>query len=144
VLERDLMLGFFMLRRLIELRKVSRVTRDDTLSIFSYKSVVKNVTRLNGHDIWKLYDMEKEIPEKKKPSYIANQFIHAYTSFIARDESRNWSDVFVVSDFDRNEYIWRIPVPEIRRIFRIAADDYPHTTHMVFNEKKGDYDIDTN
>lgn len=144
VLERDLMLGFFMLRRLIELHKVSRVTRDGTLNVFSYQSVGKNVTRLNGHDIWELYDMDQETPETKKSSYIANQFIHAYTSFIARDESRNWSDVFVVSDFDRNDCIWRVPVAEIRKMFRVAAEDYPHTTRMVFNKKKGDYDVDTN
>lgn len=138
------MLGFFMLRRLIELCKVSRATRNAALNVFSYKAVGKNVTRLNGHKIWELYDMEREIPEKKKPLYIANQFIHAYTNFIARDESRNWSDAFVVSDFDRNDCIWRVPVPEIRRIFRIAGDDYPHTVRMVFKKKKGDYDIDTN
>ncbi len=138
------MLGFFMLRRLIELRKVSRATRDAMLDVFSYKTVGKNVTQLNGHVIWELYDMEQEIPEKKKASYIANQFVHAYTSFITRDKSRNWADVFVVSEFDRNDCIWRVPVAEIRKIFRLAGDDYPHEVRMVFNEKMGDYDIDTN
>jgi hypothetical protein len=144
VLERDLMIGFFMVRRLIELRKVSSLTRNDKLSVFAYKAVGKNVTRLNGYAIWELYDMKQEVPESAKPLYIANQFVHAYTSFVARDESRNWSDVFVVSDYDRNDCIWRVPVSEIRRIFCIAADDYPHTTRMVFNEKRGDYDIETN
>lgn len=37
--------------------------------------------------------MEQEHPEKKKSSYIANQFIHACTSFVARDRTRNWCDV---------------------------------------------------
>ncbi len=143
-LERDLMIGFFLLRRLIELHIVSRRTRDDTLSVFSYKAVGTNVTRLKGHNIWEFYDMEQEHPEKKKSSYIANQFIHAYTSFVARDRTRNWCDVFVVSDYDRNDCIWRVPVAEIRRIFRVAAEDYPHTVRMTFNTKNGDYDVDTN
>jgi hypothetical protein len=144
VLERDLMIGFFMVRRLIELRKVSMLTRNDKLSVFTYKAAGKSVTRLNGHAIWELYDMKQEIQASAKPLYIANQFVHAYTSFVARDESRNWSDVFVVSDYDRNDCIWRVPVAEIRRIFCIAAEDYPHITRMVFNEKRGDYDIETN
>ena len=144
VLERDLMLGFFMLRRLIELQRVSHVTRDDMLSVYAYKRIGRNVTRLNRQDIWKLYDIEKETSERKKLSYIANQFIHAYTSLIARDDSRNWSDVFIVSDFVRDDCIWRVPISEIRRVFRIASDDYPHTIKMVFNEKYRDYDIDTN
>ncbi|WP_022948164.1 hypothetical protein [Methylohalobius crimeensis] len=144
VLERDIMVGFFMLRRLIELHKVSRRTSDQILRVFSYKAVGKKVHRLNGHEIWELYDMERERPEQKRPLYVANQFIHAYTSFVARDESRNWSDVFVVSDFDKNDCIWRVPVDEIRRLFLNAASDYPHIARMVFNEKKGDYDIETN
>jgi hypothetical protein len=88
--------------------------------------------------------MEQEHPEKKKSSYIANQFIHAYTSFVARDRTRNWCDVFVVSDYDRNDCIWRVPVAEVRRIFLVAAEDYPHTVRMTFNTNKGDYDVDTN
>jgi len=144
IVERDLMIGFFILRRLIELHKVSKATRDNMLSVFSYQARGKNVTLLNRHEMWELYDLDREISTTKKPVYIANQFIHAYTSFVARDESRNWSDVFVVSDYDRNDCIWRVPIHEIRRIFLTAADDYPHSMQVVFNHKKGDYNLQTN
>ena len=144
IVERDLMIGFFMLRRLIDLHKVSTATRDQILNVFSYKARGKNVTRLNGHRVWELYDLEREVPTAKKPLYIANQFIHAYTSFVARDESSNWSDVFLVSDYDRNDCIWRVPIPEIRRIFSTAADDYPSQMNMVFNSEKRDVDVQTN
>ncbi len=50
----------------------------------------------------------------------------------------------MVADFDRKDCIWRVPVVEIRRLFLMAAGDYPHVTRMVFNGKKGDYDIETN
>ena len=144
VLERDIMIGFFILRRLIELRRVSTLTRNARLSVFYYKSTGKLVHQLNNHRIDELYQMHNEVPANVTPGNIANQFIHTYTSFVIRDESRNWSDILVVSDYDRNDYIWRIPVSEIERIFRIAARDFPHTTHMVFNPQKGDYDIETN
>ena len=144
VLERDIMIGFFMLRRLIELRRVSSRTRNTFLSVFSYQAVGKEVHQLNSHDIWELYRMDEEVLVSKKPSFIANQFVHAYTSFISRDDTRNWNNVFVVSDFDRNGCIWRVPVHEIDRLFRIAADDYPHITKMSFNRNRGDYDIETN
>ncbi len=144
IVERDLMIGFFILRRLIELHKVSTATSGQTVNVFSYQARGGNVTRLNGHRIWELYDLDREVPATKKAVYIANQFIHAYTSFVVRDESRNWSDVLVVSDYDRNDCIWRVPIPGIRRIFRTAADDYPHSVQMVFNAKKGDYDVQTN
>jgi hypothetical protein len=46
--------------------------------------------------------------------------------------------------YDRNDCIWRVPIPEIRRIFYTTAEDYPDSMRMVFNAKKGDYDILTN
>ena len=144
VVERDIMIGFFMLRRLIELRKVSNLTQNARLSVFYYKSTGKHVHKMNNHRIEELYQMQHEVSVQTTPGDIANQFIHAYTSFIVRDESRNWSDILIVSDFDRNERIWRIPISEIERIFRIAAKDHPHTAELVFNPKKGDYDIKTN
>ena len=144
VIERDLMLGFFILRRLIELCKVSSCIRDHTINVFSCLAVGKDVTKLNGHCIWELYDLENEKPVAKKPQYIANQFIHSYTSFVARDETRNWSDIYVVSDYDRKNCIWRVPVEEIHKLLKSAAKDYPHTVTMTYNPKTKDYDTNTN
>ena len=138
------MLGFFIVRRLIELHKVSSLTRDFQMSVFSCPTRGKRVHGLNHHRIDELYDLEKERRETKTPLYISNQFIHAYTSFLFRDESRNWSDVYIVSDRVRNECIWRIPVAEMQRLFSIAAQDYPHSIHKVYNPKTGDYDVSTN
>ena len=143
IVERDIMVGFFLLRRLIEWNKVSSATRDQDLDVWSCRAHGKSVTLSNNHRFWELYDFDRQVPSKMKPVYISNQFIHAYTGFISRDETRNWSDVFVVSDFDRNDCIWRVPVSEIERIFRIAANDYPYHVTQVFNKVKGDYDVKT-
>lgn len=142
--ERDLMLGFFMVRRLIELHKVSSATSNCTLKVFSCRARGKKVHQLNHVQLDVVYDLGNEVPEEKRPLYLANQFVHAYTSFVIRDESRNWSDVLVVSDFDRNDCIWRVPVSEVRRLFVIAADHYPRSLRMKYNEKSADYDVTTN
>jgi hypothetical protein len=144
VLERELMVGFFMVRRLIELHKVSSKTREHIMEIFSYPARQKHVSLINHHDIEELYSLEKESREHKKPLYVSNQFIHAYTSFVLRDSTRNWSDVFIVSDFERNHCIWRVPIEEIRTLFLTAAEDYPHSTNMVYDPNVGDYLVSTN
>jgi hypothetical protein len=144
VVERDLMLGFFMVRRLIELHKISSLTRNFQLKVFSCPTRGKHVTSLNNHRIHELYDLENEKVQTKKPHYMSNQFIHAYTSFIVRDETRNWSDIYIVSDFDRNDCIWRIPFSEIHRLFNVAAQDYPHSITKVYNKETGDFDVTTN
>jgi hypothetical protein len=144
IVERDLIVGFFLLRRLIEMKKVSSAIRNRQLGVFSCKSRGKPVTLLNSHRIWELYDLENEVAERKTPIYVCNQFVHCYTSVVARDESRNWSDVFLVSDFDRNDCIWRVPVSEIEALFNSASRDYPHSLEMRFNPRTGDYDMETN
>lgn len=144
VLQRELAVGFFILRRLIELHKFSSATRDTSLSVFFCEKRGKDVTYLNKHEIWKLYNLNQEVATTKKPLYIANQFIHSYTSLISRDESRNWRDVYIVSDYDRNDCIWRVPIAEVRRIFTTAAEDYPHLMKMTFNPAKKDFKVETN
>ena len=98
---------------------------------------------MSGHDITELYALEKERRESKKPLYLSNQFVHAYTSFVARDASRNWSNVYIVSDYDRNDCIWRIPVAQIRGLFSVASKDHPHSVTMVYKEEKGEYEVST-
>ena len=141
VVERDLMIGFFIIRRLIELHKVSPQTRDFNMEVYSCPSQGTNVTLMNNHRIEEHYDLENEILEIKKPLYMSNQFIHAYTSFVNRDETRNWSEVFIVSDFDRNDCIWRVPIPIIQALFELASDDYPTYIAWRFDKKKDDYKV---
>jgi hypothetical protein len=87
IVERDLMLGFFIVRRLIELHKVSSATRDLVIRVFSCPARGKHVHRMNNHHLDELYDFGKEKHETKKPHFLSNQFIHAYTSFVSRDET---------------------------------------------------------
>lgn len=138
------MVGFFLLRRLIELGRVSSLTRDHQIEVYASRSRGIAVTKLNHTDLERLYDLAQEVPQTKAPLYIANQFVHAYTSFVSRDESRNWSDVFVVSDFDRNDCIWRVPVESVRHLFVVAAGDYPDEVSFEYKTKNGDYEVKTN
>lgn len=141
---KDISIGLFLLRRLAELKKLSSLTCNYRMKVASFPTRGKCVTYLNLHNIDELYDLTSETLQSKKPLYIANQFIHAYTAVVARDESRNWSDVLLVSDFDRNDVIWRIPIEQIRTVFYTAANDYPHSSCMKWNKKTHDYDIVTN
>jgi hypothetical protein len=141
IVERDIMIGFFIVRRLVELTKVSRKVRDLSMHVYSAPSHGKRVTLLNRGDLEELYDIPNERKQTKKPLYLSNQFIHAYTSFVTRDEDRNWESIFVVSDYDRNDCIWRVPISEIRALFMSAARDHVYSASFTYNETRGDYDI---
>ena len=141
IVERDIMIGFFIVRRLVELTKVSHKVRDFRMEVYSAPNRGKRVTLLNRGDVDELYDITNERKQMKKPLYLSNQFIHAYTSFVARDEARNWDSMFVVSDFDRNDCIWRVPISMIRALFDLAARDYVYSASFTYNAEKQDYDI---
>jgi hypothetical protein len=144
VVERDLMIGFFIIRRLIELHKVSSKTRNYSMTVFSCPTRVKKVHHRNVHDHGDTYDLQNEKQGSKKPLYLSNQFIHASTSFVMRDQTRNWSDVYIVSDYDRDKCIWRIPVTQIIGLFSVASEDYPHSIQYIYSDSKGDYQVTTN
>jgi hypothetical protein len=139
VVERDLMIGFFIIRRMIELHKVGPRIINFELEVFSCKNRGKNVTLLNRGDLDALYEVEKEKREKKSPFFMSNQFIHAYLSFVTMNEKRTWDSVYVVSDLVRNDCLWRVPVANIRSLFTLAASNYVTSGSYTYDAKRKDY-----
>lgn len=139
--ERDIMIGFFIIRRMIELHKVSRQTSDLRVQVFSIRALKKinKLSQISSDN----YEWPEETNAEEPLGYIANQFIHAYLSRVERNSQRNWSDIMVVSDFDRNDRIWRVPISEVIRIFEIASSDYPASLAYEWNEVKYDYSVVT-
>ena len=64
--------------------------------------------------------------------------------FAYRDENRNWDGVIVCSDYERQKYIYRIPISVIIALLETAANDYPSEMHMIYCEDKDDYIVTTN
>ena len=140
--ERDVMVGCFMVRRMVELHKVSSRVAKLQLDVFS-APVVKAVTKMSRFSVEENYDWNAEKAEKKPVLYVCNQCIHAYVSFVDRASDRNWSHLLVVSDYDRNNVIWRIPFASFIQLFEAASKDWPASVSMVYDEKLGDYKVTT-
>ena len=101
-------------------------------------------TFLKSNSIEKLYDLSNEHVQTKKPIYICNQVIHSYSTALVVDVTRNWDSLFTVSDYDKKNCIWRIPVDAIVELLRTASTDYPYYVKCRWNEKMADYDVETN
>jgi len=140
VIERELMVGFFIVRRMIELNKISAKMINKPISVFSCPALMP-VNKLNAHRRWETYDLNNEVRCSRNLVYITNQFIHSYSSGVLRDETGNWGDVYIGSDYERNKCIWRIAVVEIHTLFSAIAKDYPRVMSFNYNEKKLDYDV---
>lgn len=144
--EKKLIISFFMIRKLFETHKVSQKSRSYKASIFCYKPTGKKITHLNHTSLNKIYDLEDEKEVQQGILFIANQLIHSCTIFAYRksQRDRNWDGVYACSDFERNNTIYRIPISEIIKIFRLVGNDYPTKVEMKWDEKIDDYRISTN
>ena len=137
--ERDLMIGFFMVRRMIELHKISGRLSKSRLKIFSTPAT-QRVTVMNRYEFFDNYRWSAEKQEQKLITDVCNQCIHSYLSRVERGADRNWCDLYVVSDYDRNKFIWRIPIAAIRDLFISVSRDYPSSSRVSYNQTKGDYE----
>ncbi len=136
------MIGFFIVRRMIELNKVSSRVAKLKLNVFS-APVTKHVNKKSRFFVHENYNWDAEKSEQKAVLYICNQCIHAYISFVHRGPDRNWSDLLVVSDYDRNNVMWRIPFAAIVSLFEATSKDWPLFYQMIYDSKLDDYKVKT-
>lgn len=142
--EKELIISFFCIRKLIETHKVSEKSRKYRASVFCYAPTGKKITWNNQWDIDAIYNLQKEKKVTKGIIFLANQLIHSCTLFVYREKDRNWGGVFACSDFERNKTIYRIPIKEIINIYELVGNDYPSSMTIKWDIEKDDYKIETN
>lgn len=141
--EKDVTVSFFMIRKLIESTKLSSKTTKYKAKIFRSQCVSK-VNNRNFWDIDELYDLDNEQAVSKNVNFLCNQLIHGGAMYAYREKNRNWGGLYTCSDFEREKYVYRIPLCEIIRILEITGNDYPHTISMTYSKSKDDYVVKTN
>lgn len=140
-MERDVMVGFFIVRRMTELRKISDELSRSEIKVLKVPRKESNINLLNYWDINKHYEFEDCKEEVKKVEYVANQFIHSKISYLFRDETRNWKEFVIASDYENKKVIWIIPVIEIIKLFKKMGTDFPNRMDWKYNKKNKDFDI---
>ncbi len=141
--EKDVVLSFFMIRKLVECHKFTQKTLDHKLMIYR-SPCIGRVNNMNFHSIERLYKLESEEKISKDVIFVCNQFIHGGALFAYREDDRNWGGIYTCSDFERKKFIYRIPIIEIVRILRIAGNDYPHSMRFNYSKKSKDYVVEIN
>ncbi len=123
--ERDVAIGFFVLRRLIELRQVSSVISRSRVEVLTWPSAGNLGSVIDDHRITDLHDASREEVRAVPPLHACNQVVHAHTAVMVVDETRNWDSFVTAGVYEGHERIWRIPVRGIVKLFRAASKDSP-------------------
>tara|TARA_R110001592_G_scaffold29350_3_gene106490 strand:+ start:9192 stop:9722 length:531 start_codon:yes stop_codon:yes gene_type:complete len=140
--EKQVIVHLFMIRKLMESYKLSSKSFNYRAQIFR-SPCVKRVTLRNFWCIDEVYDFEQEEKISKDIKFICNQFIHGGATFAYRGEDRNWHGLYTCSDFEKQKYVYRITVDEIRKIFELVGTDYPSTMKWTYCDEKEDYVVET-
>ncbi|WP_329338720.1 hypothetical protein OG252_24575 [Streptomyces sp. NBC_01352] len=125
LVERDIALGAFIVRRLNESRKVSDslAARNFPVERFSLVGEVPDV--YNRHEFYELYDLERGAADTLSFSHLCNQIIHSYVwHFSVTEDSGMLDGVYVCSDHKRRKTLYKIPLDSLIDLFvRVGTED---------------------
>jgi phosphoenolpyruvate-protein kinase (PTS system EI component) len=138
--EKEIILKFFIIRKLTEAKKISDSLKQKKYRIKAFKKNSTKLTEINYFDIYELYDSEKFELKSKDIKFICNQLIHSLTIFAFR-ENKKWNSVLMCSDLEKNKYIYEIDIKTIIEILTDFGNNYPDSFSYSYNENKGDYDV---
>lgn len=139
LLEKEIFLGFFSLRKLMESNKVSARIKEEQVLLAVYPAGEMPITLLNQHKFPELYNLYAG--EKESLNYwdICNQFIHSSIFAPFTPAGQSLVGIYMVSDRAKKEKLYYITLVKIVEIFRAVGNDYPSRLDIHYDEKKKEY-----
>lgn len=138
--EKDLFIGFYSVRKLMDANKLSDTTLSMSISITEYSRLEKSVTRMNRHRLDELYDLESPCAGNLGLRTLCNQIVHSYAfAPIHNGEDQGLEGIFIASDREKASRLYRISMADIVRVFEIVGKDYPNHLEATWDSDIGDY-----
>ncbi len=141
-IEKAVLLGAFITRRLVESHKVSDGTSSIRLRVARVPNRGQRVTLANSDRLDELFDFGRRTRARLTLRDFCNQAIHSYVMAVyTSGAAKRVAGVFVASDRQRNRSMYAVSLLELERAFRKVARDYPSLWAGVFDDKLGDYRV---
>lgn len=138
--ERDIMYGFFAVRKLEESHKLTRNTERRKLKWIRYPAIAgRRMPRHRRQELNEYFDLQK--PEKVDLSAreLANQVIHSYVFVHIVDRKERLQGVYVTSDYGQNKGVLYVPAWRIVKLFHRVAVDEPTWWRWTYDSSTGAY-----
>ena len=122
LLEHDILVAFFEVRKLIDARtKIPRSVADKNIPVLVYPSIKAfgNWQRFDLHDH---FDLSKPSSHSLTVQKLSNQFIHLLVFSFAFDELNRLRGVYVVSDFDRGKKCHLVSLDAVKDTLLLVAN----------------------
>jgi len=125
LVERDVMVGAYAVRRLNEAHKISDKLAARRLKVKSHALIGGAPDVLNRFEFWEHYDLEKSEEVELSVREFCNQVIHSWNWHISATDESPWlfNGIFISSDRKRRSCLYFIDVDMLVELFRSVGNE---------------------
>jgi hypothetical protein len=137
--ERELILIFFAIRRLIESGKITDRIAQKQYSCNTYPNLGKIVDELSKYDLDEGFDFEAEEEKTLSLRFLTNQFVHAYVIYPDFSEDGEVIGVLLCSDWEKHNSLIQVKTEAVISIIKDVVNDEIHSMHIERDPKTGEF-----
>lgn len=142
--EKEVMIGFYIVRKLYESQKLPNTVASTKLKGKKYPNNGSLVHRVNYHRVSEHYDFEKVQELNFDLKFLANQIIHSYIFLpifgsIEENGIFNLYSICFCSDEHRNKWIYEISLNTLIELFEGIGECNISSGRYDFSPQKKDY-----
>ena len=139
--EREILIGFYSIRKLLGTFKLSEPTKQLKYEIEWFPAKPDRVVDyFNRSDIDELFDLDQRSVESRDLGFLCNQVVHSYVFIIALGEKGELEGFFLTSDTMRYRRLYFVPISHLLHAFRIVGKDYPLKQRLKRNAETGQWE----
>ena len=144
--EKEVMIGFYMVRKLLKSQKLPNIIASTKLNGLKYPNNGTDVHLMNNHRFPEHYDFENGKDEKFELKFLINQIVHSYIfspDFEINEETGDMtlSSIHVCSDDHRNKWIYEISLKTVIDLFDKVGRSNVTSAHYMYDPQKKDYRV---
>jgi hypothetical protein len=140
-LERELMIGFYSVRKLAEAQKISSALYKQPVKLLSYRSTGRSVEHLNWHKLDELYQLSSADSIEKPLSFVTNQIIHSFVFMPIFNSRRGVELIAFNSDQSKGKNLFAIKLSVVAKLFAKVAGGYIGETQYARLTADGELEL---
>ena len=138
--EREILIGFYTIRKLLDTFKVSEKTKRIKFDIKSFQPIRgKQVDYFNRWEVEDFFNLDRTLSETRDILYLCNQFVHSYVLVFEINRAGQIDGVFVSSDRAKTRRLYFIDRQKVVELFRRVGEDYPSAQAYFRDDETGQW-----
>lgn len=125
ILEKKTMLSAYMIRKLVEARKLSDSLCAKRFAFKTYPSSGSLITSMNWQKIDRHFDLNRSTTKERTWKVLINQIIHSYIFMLCGDDEEVVSGFLVSSDQQKQSYLYGVTFLDFCGYARKVGENYP-------------------